>query len=108
MHRAAPSETVHIESKALWDMVNVLSRRVMHWAKGFNAALAKAFANCQAYQGDLQVHCNLGSRTPLFTNNSVHEPFFRAKTSRMANGVSDYEHASWQAESIGAGVSVAG
>jgi hypothetical protein len=33
------------------------------------------------------------------------------KTSRMTNGVSDYEHASWQlrqAESIGVGASVAG
>jgi hypothetical protein len=55
---------------------------------------------------------NLGSLTPLFTINSVHEQIFRAKkTSRMTNGVSDYEHESWQqqqAESIGAGVSVAG
>jgi hypothetical protein len=53
---------------------------------------------------------NLGSRTPLFTNKSVHEQIFRSKTSRLTNGVSDYEHASWQqrqAESIGAGVSVA-
>jgi hypothetical protein len=48
---------------------------------------------------------------PRFTNAPVHEHIFRAKTSRMTNGVSDYEHASWQqrlAESIGAGVSVAG
>jgi hypothetical protein len=68
------------------------------------------------YNVDLQhliypVQWNLGSRTPLFTNNSVHEQIFRAKTSRMTNGVSEYEHASWQqsqAESIGAGVSVAG
>jgi hypothetical protein len=51
---------------------------------------------------------NLGSRTPLFTNISVHEQIFRAKKSRMTNGFSDYEHASWQqrqAESISAGVS---
>jgi hypothetical protein len=57
------------------------------------------------------VQWNLVSRTPLFTNNSVHEQIFRAKTSRMTNGVSDYEHASWQqrqAESIVAGVLVAG
>jgi hypothetical protein len=57
------------------------------------------------------VQWNLSSRTPLFTNNSVHEQIFRAKKSRMTNGVSDYKHASWQqrqAESIGAGVSVAG
>jgi hypothetical protein len=57
------------------------------------------------------IQWNLGSRTPLFTNNSVHEQIFRAKKSRMTNGVSDYEHASRQqrqAESIGAGVSVAG
>jgi hypothetical protein len=39
---------------------------------------------------------NLGSRTPLFTNNSVHEQIFWAKKSRMTNSVSDYEHASWQ------------
>jgi hypothetical protein len=48
---------------------------------------------------------------PRLTNNSVHEQVVRAKTSRMTNGVSDYEHASWQqrqAESICAGVSVAG
>jgi hypothetical protein len=63
------------------------------------------------------VQWNLGSRTPLFTNNSVHEQISPAKT------VSDDERclglrtrklataASWrqrQAESIGAGVSVAG
>jgi hypothetical protein len=50
---------------------------------------------------------------PLFTNAPVHEQFgsrtnVRKKTSRMTNGFSDYEHASWQqrqAESIGAGVS---
>jgi hypothetical protein len=44
-------------------------------------------------------------------NAPVHEQIFRAKKSRMTNGVSDYKHASWQqrqAESIGAGVSVAG
>jgi hypothetical protein len=29
--------------------------------------------------GILQLHWNLGSRTPLFTNNSVHEQIFRAK-----------------------------
>jgi hypothetical protein len=53
---------------------------------------------------------------PRFTNAPVHEQFgsrknFPGKTSRMTNGVSDYEHASWQqrqAESIGAGVLVAG
>jgi hypothetical protein len=48
---------------------------------------------------------------PRFTNAPVHEQIFRAKKSRMTNGVSDYEHASWQqrqAKSIGAGVSVAG
>jgi hypothetical protein len=53
---------------------------------------------------------------PRFTNAPVHEQFGSRtffpsqKTSRMTNGVSDYEHASWQqrqAESIGAGVSVA-
>jgi hypothetical protein len=48
---------------------------------------------------------------PRFTNAPVYEQIFRAKTSRMTNGVSDYEHASWQqrqAESIGAEMSVAG
>jgi hypothetical protein len=57
------------------------------------------------------VEWNLASRTPLFANNLVHEQIFRAKTSRMTNGVSDYEHVSWKqrhAETIGAGVSVAG
>jgi hypothetical protein len=33
---------------------------------------------------------------PRFTNSSVNEQILRAKTSRMTNGVSDYEHASWQ------------
>jgi hypothetical protein len=45
---------------------------------------------------------------PRFTNVPVHEQIFRAKTSRMTNGVSDYEHVSLQqrqAESISAGVS---
>jgi hypothetical protein len=57
-----------------------------------------------------KLQLNLVSRTPLFTNNSVHEQIFRAKTV-SDDGVSDYEHASWQqrqAENIGAEVSVAG
>jgi hypothetical protein len=33
---------------------------------------------------------------PRFTNAPVHEQIFRAKTSRMTNCASDYEHASWQ------------
>jgi hypothetical protein len=48
---------------------------------------------------------------PRFTNNSVHEQIFRAKTVSDEEGVSDYEHASWQqrqAKSIGARVSVTG
>jgi hypothetical protein len=52
-----------------------------------------------------------GTVEPQFTNAPVHEQTFRAKKSWMTNGVSDYEHAHWQqrqAESIGAGVSVAG
>jgi hypothetical protein len=52
------------------------------------------------------VHERPCSRTVRFTNK-----FSEQKPSRMTNGVSDYEHASWQqrqAESIGAGVSVAG
>jgi hypothetical protein len=59
----------------------------------------------------MDVQWNLGSRTPLFTNNSFHEQIFPSKNASDDNGVSDYEHASWQqrqAESIGAGVSVAG
>jgi len=44
----------------------------------------------------IEIHWNLGLRTPLFTNNSVHEQIFRAKKSRMTNAVSDYEHASQQ------------
>jgi hypothetical protein len=47
------------------------------------------------------VHEQFGSRTPLFTNNSVHEQIFRVNTSRMTNGVSDYEHASWQQRQAG-------
>jgi hypothetical protein len=52
------------------------------------------------------VHERPCSRTIQFTNK-----FSKQKTSRMTNGVSDYEHASWQqrqGERIGAGVSVAG
>jgi hypothetical protein len=37
------------------------------------------------------IQCGLGSRTSLFTNK-----FSEQKTSRMTNGFSDYEHASWQ------------
>jgi hypothetical protein len=53
------------------------------------------------------IQWNLGSRTPLFTNKFSEQK----KSRRMMNGVSDYEHASWQqrqAESIGAGMSVSG
>jgi hypothetical protein len=49
------------------------------------------------------IQCGLGSRTIRFTNK-----FSEQKMSRMTNGFSDYEHASWQqwqAESISAGVS---
>jgi hypothetical protein len=54
-----------------------------------------------------QIHWNLGSRTPLFTNNSVNEQIFLAKTSRITN--TQAGNSGWrQAESIGAGVSVAG
>jgi hypothetical protein len=60
---------------------------------------------------------NRSTVEPRFTNAPVHEHFGSRtnfpskKTSRMTNGVSDYENASWQqrqAKSIGAGVSVAG
>jgi hypothetical protein len=47
----------------------------------------------------------------IYSGTLVHEQIFQAKKSRMTNVVSDYEHASWlqwQAESIGAGVSVVG
>jgi hypothetical protein len=62
-----------------------------------------------------------GGSIPNYTGTSVHErpcsrtirftnKFSEQKTPRMTNGVSDYEHASWQKrpKSIGAGVSVAG
>jgi hypothetical protein len=39
---------------------------------------------------------NLGSRTPLITNKSVHEQIFRKKKFRVTNGVSSNEHVSWQ------------
>jgi hypothetical protein len=48
---------------------------------------------------------------PRLINAPVHEQIFQAKKSRMTNGFSDYEHASWQqrqAESISAQESVAG
>jgi hypothetical protein len=38
---------------------------------------------------------------PQFTNNSDHEQIFPAKKSRMTNGVSDYERASWQQQQAG-------
>jgi hypothetical protein len=40
----------------------------------------------------IYIQRGLGLRTPRFTNNSVYEPIFRAKTPRVTNGVSDYEH----------------
>jgi hypothetical protein len=43
-----------------------------------------------------QIQWNLGSRTPLITNKSVHEQIFRKKKSRVTNGVSSNEHASRQ------------
>jgi hypothetical protein len=49
----------------------------------------------------MYIQWNLGSRTPLFTNNSVYKQIFRAKKCRMTNGVSDYEHASWQHWKVG-------
>jgi hypothetical protein len=49
---------------------------------------------------DCEIQWGLGSRTIRVTNT-----FSEQKTSRMTNGFSDYEHASWQAESISAGVS---
>jgi hypothetical protein len=55
---------------------------------------------------ETSVHERPCSRTIRFTNK-----FSEQKPSRMTNGVSDYKHASWQqrqAESISAGVSVAG
>jgi hypothetical protein len=42
------------------------------------------------------IQCNLGSRTPLITNKSVHEQIFLEKKSRVTNGVSSNERASWQ------------
>jgi hypothetical protein len=43
------------------------------------------------------VQWNLGSRTPLITNKSVHEQIFRRKKkSRVTNGVSSNEHTSRQ------------
>jgi hypothetical protein len=50
------------------------------------------------------------SRTIRFTNNLVHEQFGSRTIFPGKNGVSDYEHASWQQREaeIGAGVSVAG
>jgi hypothetical protein len=61
--------------------------------------------NLNKYSGT-SVHELPCSRTIRFTNK-----FSEQTPPRMTNGVSDYEHASWQqrqAESIGAGVSVAG
>jgi hypothetical protein len=42
------------------------------------------------------VQWNLGSRTSLITNKSVHEQIFQKKKSQVTNGVSSSEHASWQ------------
>jgi hypothetical protein len=61
--------------------------------------------NVLIYSGT-SVHERPCSRTIRFTNK-----FSEQNTSRMTNGVSDYEHASWQQrqpENIGAEVSVAG
>jgi hypothetical protein len=66
---------------------------------------------CMIYSGT-SVHERPCSRTIRFTNKFSDQKRLGWQTvSRMTNGVSDYEHASWQqrqAESIGAGVSVAG
>jgi hypothetical protein len=81
-----------------------------NWRKRYNKEFMQLF-------GDLDIQWNLGSRTPLFTNNSVHEQIFRAKnvsdderclglpTRKLATAASLLQR---QAESIGAGVSVAG
>jgi hypothetical protein len=42
------------------------------------------------------IEWNLGSRTPLITNKSVHEKIFREKKSQVMKGVSSNEHASQQ------------
>jgi hypothetical protein len=42
------------------------------------------------------IQWNLGSRTPLIMNKSVHEQIFQKKKSRVTNGVSSNEHASQQ------------
>jgi hypothetical protein len=75
------------------------------WKSLFLLQLHKATNEPVIYSGT-SVHERPCSRTIRFKNK-----FSEQKPSRMTNGVSDYEHASWQqrpAESIGAGVSVAG
>jgi hypothetical protein len=60
----------------------------------------------RTYNIHTYIHTHIYTVEPRFTNK-----FSEQKPSRMTNGVSDYEHESWQerqAESIAAGVSVAG
>jgi hypothetical protein len=44
----------------------------------------------------MYIQWNLGSRTPLIMNKSVHELIFRKKKSRVTNSVSSNEHGSRQ------------
>jgi hypothetical protein len=70
---------------------------------------------CSGIKKSYNVQWNLGSRTPLFTNNSFHEQTFREnvsdderclglRTLKLATAASLLQR---QAKSIGAGVSVA-
>jgi hypothetical protein len=80
----------------------------------FNCLICMFRSLCSVYCLCVNVHCttangcqpnlqfygyiqwNLGSRTPLITNKSVHEQIFRKKKYRVTNGVSSNKHASRQ------------
>jgi hypothetical protein len=82
---------------------NCLSAANFFYFSVFNSFTNKILTVQVKTCSSFYIQWGLGSRTPLFTYNSVHEQIFR-----MTNGFSDYEHASWQqrqAESISARVS---
>jgi hypothetical protein len=79
-----------------------------------NASVVRAWLLCNILIGGKiikELPGLVGGGTPYTVEPRFTNKFSEQKPSRMTNGVSDYEHASWQqrqAESISAGVSVAG
>jgi hypothetical protein len=101
-----PSTDRKLELKAKTSVAQTASQAAVYESPHLNMFRLLSAAHHQeaehVYSGT-SVHERPCSRTIRFTNK-----FSEQKPPRMTNGVSDYEHASWQeqqAESIGAGVS---